>query len=75
MSSENYVYKKVNFEKFQYLLITYVIKKYSEAATTEISETIRELKNPVKLYVAKKMPKMDTRKNKKVLMEYGYCAQ
>ena len=61
LSTENYVNKKVNFDKFQELLITYVIKKYSEAATTEISEAIRELKNPVELYVDRKMPKMDTK--------------
>ena len=27
LSSEKYVYKKVNFDKFQDLLITYIIKK------------------------------------------------
>ena len=61
LPTEGYMTKRVTFEKFQELMITYAVKKYTEAASTEISEAIRDLKDPVNLYVTNKMPKIDAK--------------
>ena len=57
LSTESYITKRVNFEKFQDLLMIYAVKKYTEAASTEISEAIRDLKDPLNLYVTKRCQK------------------
>ena len=61
LPTEGYMTKRVTFEKFQELMVTYAVKKYTEAASTEISEAIRDLKDPVNLYVTNKMPKIDAK--------------
>ena len=61
LPTEMYITKRVNFDKFQDLMMTYAVKKYTEAASTEISEAIRDLKDPVNLYVTNKMPRIDVK--------------